>query len=265
MECQIVDEEGNAIYSANAGELVYFKSTYAYSKSKKMAWNLMVTLPSVDMKNYKTSMKHNGYFFHEASLVNKSRLIPIAIPNESFIEGNATFKYTLTSNGSCYAYLNLVPQDIQDIRGTYVLDSFIVKYSNGQVITDDDITANGSWIIGDGFMNQNMLVGNIQISMSGTYSLFYTNGTTEGYFRVTDTTGTHDIYFWISGNQITTYSGVISLGNGITYEEWDTWTKMNNYIQGVSSQDTEKQRLSGHSNFQWIGDILIKNNLIPIK
>jgi hypothetical protein len=107
MECQIVDEEGNAINSVNAGELVYFKSTYAYSKSKKMAWNLMVTLPSVDLKNYKTSMKHNGYFFHEGSLENKSRLIPIVIPNDTFIEGNATFKYTLTSNGNCYAYLNI--------------------------------------------------------------------------------------------------------------------------------------------------------------
>jgi len=107
MECQIVDEEGNAISSADAGELVYFKSTYAYSKSKKMAWNLMVTLPSVDLKNYKTSMKHNGYFFHEGSVENRSRLIPIVIPNESFIEGNATFKYTLTSNGNCYVYLTI--------------------------------------------------------------------------------------------------------------------------------------------------------------
>jgi hypothetical protein len=107
MECQIVDGEGNVIYSADAGELVYFKSTYAYSKPKKLAWNLMVTLPSVDLKNYKTSMKHNGYFFHEGSLENKSRLIPIVIPKDNFIEGTATFKYTLTGNGNCYVYLNI--------------------------------------------------------------------------------------------------------------------------------------------------------------
>ena len=105
MECRIVDEEGNPIYSANAGELVYFKSTYTYTKSKKMTWNLMVTLPTVDLKNYKTSMKHNGYFFHEASLENKSHLIPIAIPKDSFIEGKANFQYKLTSNGNCYVYL----------------------------------------------------------------------------------------------------------------------------------------------------------------
>lgn len=110
MECQIVDEEGNPVYSVNAGELVYFKSTYAFSKSKKLAWNLMVTLPSVDLKNYKTSMKHNGYFYHEGSLENKSRLIPIAIPNDSFIEGDTKFKYTLTGNGSCYAYLNILQE-----------------------------------------------------------------------------------------------------------------------------------------------------------
>lgn len=107
MECQIINEEGKAINSATGGELVYFKSIYAYSKSKKMAWNLMVTPPTVDSTNYKTSMKHNGYFFHEASLENKSHLIPIAIPKDSFIEGNATFKYTLTSNGNCYVYLNI--------------------------------------------------------------------------------------------------------------------------------------------------------------
>jgi len=105
MECRIVDEEGNPIYSANAGELVYFKSTYTYTKSKKMTWNLMVTLPTVDLKNYKTSMKHNGYFFHDASLENKSHLIPIAIPKDSFIEGKANFQYKLTSNGNCYVYL----------------------------------------------------------------------------------------------------------------------------------------------------------------
>ena len=107
MECRIVDEEGNPIYSANAGELVYFKSTYTYTKSKKMTWNLMVTLPTVDLKNYKTSMKHNGYFFHDASLENKSHLIPIAIPKDSFIEGKANFQYKLTSNGNCYVYLNI--------------------------------------------------------------------------------------------------------------------------------------------------------------
>jgi len=108
MECQIVDGEGNVIYSADAGEVVYFKSIYAYSKPKKLAWNLMVTLPSVDLKNYKTSMKHNGYFFHEGSLENKSRLIPIVIPKDNFIEGNATFKYTMTSNGNCYVYLTIL-------------------------------------------------------------------------------------------------------------------------------------------------------------
>lgn len=129
MECQIVDGEGNVIYSADAGELVYFKSTYAYSKPKKLAWNLMVTLPSVDLKNYKTSMKHNGYFFHEGSLENKSRVIPIVIPKDDFIEGNATFKYTMTSNGNCYVYLTILqdsePPSTSTLTATAVSSSRI--------------------------------------------------------------------------------------------------------------------------------------------
>jgi chitodextrinase len=34
-------------------------------------------------------------------------LIPIVIPKDNFIEGNATFKYTMTSNGNCYVYLTI--------------------------------------------------------------------------------------------------------------------------------------------------------------
>ena len=128
-ECEIVNEEGNAINSANAGEVVYFKSIYAYSKPKKLAWNLMVTLPSVDLKNYKTSMKHNGYFFHDGSLENKSHVVPIVVPKDNFIEGNATFKYTLTSNGNCIVYLNIsqdsVPPSESTLTVTAVSSSLI--------------------------------------------------------------------------------------------------------------------------------------------
>jgi len=132
MECQIVNEEGNAINSANGGELVYFKSIYAYSKPKKLAWNLMVTLPSGDLKNYKTSMKHNGYFFHEGSLENKSHIVPIVIPKDNFIEGNATFKYTLTSNGNCVVYLNISQDSVPPSESTLtatVVSSSLIKLS----------------------------------------------------------------------------------------------------------------------------------------
>jgi hypothetical protein len=67
----------------------------------------MVTLTTIDKKYFKTSMKHNGYFFQERSLENLSRVIPIVIPNDSFIEGTATFKYTLIGSGNCYVYLNM--------------------------------------------------------------------------------------------------------------------------------------------------------------
>lgn len=129
MECQIVNEEGNAINSANAGELVYFKSTYAYGRPKKLAWNLMVTMPSVDLKNYKTSMKHKGYFFHDGSLENETHVVPIVVPKDNFIEGNATFKYTLTSNGNCIVYLNisqdLVPPSESTLTATAVSSGLI--------------------------------------------------------------------------------------------------------------------------------------------
>jgi hypothetical protein len=127
MECKIVDADGRAIYSANAGELVYFQSTYTYNKSKKLTWNLMVSLPSIDMKKYKTSIKQNGYFYHERSLNNEVRLISIVIPKDYFVEGTTTFKYTLTGNGNCDVSLNILQDSEPDKPGAHRLKIFVTS------------------------------------------------------------------------------------------------------------------------------------------
>jgi hypothetical protein len=117
MECEIVDEGGYAITSAKAGEAVYFKSTYSYKKSKKLSWSLSVSLPSTNTKNNKTSVKYAGYFSHEGSLGDKSRLIPVLIPEDNFIQGTATFTYTLTGNGKCSVNLNITQVPGPDMSG----------------------------------------------------------------------------------------------------------------------------------------------------
>lgn len=110
MECQIVDEEGNAVHQANAGQLIYFKSTYYLDKSKKLAWNLTITLPTIDKKYFKTTIKYSGYYFEDRAFENLSRLIPFVIPNDRFLKGTATFKYALTGNRRCTVYLDILQE-----------------------------------------------------------------------------------------------------------------------------------------------------------
>lgn len=57
MECEIVGEAGNAVYQANAREVIYFKSIFLLNKSKKLAWTLSITLPTIDERNFKTNLK----------------------------------------------------------------------------------------------------------------------------------------------------------------------------------------------------------------
>jgi hypothetical protein len=153
MECQILNEEGYAFNSAKAGDTVYFKSTYAYKKSKKLSWSLAVSLPSIDMRNNKTSAKYNGYFSHEGSLANKSRLIPVLIPEDQFINGVATFKYSLTGNGKCSVNLNIVQDPAPDTTGR--LKIFVTSQAHiGDFANDPYLTGATGIARADDFCNK---------------------------------------------------------------------------------------------------------------
>ena len=114
--------------------------------------------------------------------------------------------------------------------------------------------------LGTETMGQSIVINNTTVKASGTYTITYTKETTEGIFHVTDATGNHDVSFTISGNKLTTYSGVVNLGGGITYEEWDTWEKESDSFESVASEKIEGnngEKLSG-----CIGRIIGKSNII---
>lgn len=99
--CSIVDEWGNTITEAKAGDLVYLKDSYVNLKSGKMKWKLQATLPTIDSKNYKMLIKNSGYYYHDGSDQEYNNFIPIAIPAFDYIIGTATITYSLSKAGNC--------------------------------------------------------------------------------------------------------------------------------------------------------------------
>jgi len=148
----------------------------------------------------------------------------------------------------------------QNIVGTYSLRSFIIKYSDGVTMTEKNFPSfSGTMKFGANTYSQSGALGEASWSNSGTYSITYTQGTSAGIFHITDSSGTHDTSFSISGNILTTYTGILPLENGLTYEEWDTWEKTSDVI-GIVTQIVGDQ--SAESKFRYIGDIIIEMNLI---
>jgi hypothetical protein len=117
----------------------------------------------------------------------------------------------------------------QDIRGTYFLDTITLVYSDGIVVTQDDMNISGTMQICAGTIIQSFFIDGIPYELIGTYTVKYTNRTSEGYLDITESIGTYYLYFLISGNNLITYSGILPFEDGITYEEWDTWYKVDNY------------------------------------
>jgi len=151
----------------------------------------------------------------------------------------------------------------QSITGTYSLKAFTVKYSNGVIMTEKDASASGTMKIGASTISQSMTLNGVSAGMSGSYSITYGNGTTAGALNVTNYSGTHShLSFSISGNDLTTYSGVVSLNSTITFEEWDIWEKNSDSVQSTSLHAMQAQ--STEPAFKSIGEIIFEKNLIDI-
>lgn len=114
----------------------------------------------------------------------------------------------------------------QDLKGTYFLSAVTLVYSDGIVITQDDINISAIMSICEGTITQSFFIDETPYELTGIYTVTYTNRTSEGYFNLTESTG--NLYFLISGNNLTTYSGIVPFEEGLTYEEWDTWNKVDN-------------------------------------
>jgi hypothetical protein len=149
----------------------------------------------------------------------------------------------------------------QNIVGTYSLRSFIIKYSDGGTVTEKNFPSfSGTMKFGANTYSQSGALGDVSSwSNTGTYSITYTQGTSAGIFHITDSSGTYDVSFSISGNILTTDTGILPSESGLTFEEWITWEKTSDVI-GIVTEPVEDQK--NESKSRYIADILKEMNLI---
>ena len=138
--CALVDESGNPITAAKAGDIVYLKDSYVNIKSGKMSWKLKANIPTINSKSYKTLINNSGYYFHEGSAETKNNLIPFAIPAFDYIKGTADVIYTLSKAGKCS--LSLYISEYTPPQKTYEITA--MAGSNGS------ITPSGMVIVNEG-------------------------------------------------------------------------------------------------------------------
>lgn len=154
----------------------------------------------------------------------------------------------------------------QNITGTYMFKSTIVKYSNGITFTEKDLAMSGTMKIGSTTISQSLILNNTPVAVSFPYTSSFNSTTSTGILHVTDASGKHDLTFSISGNDMTTYSGIVTVSNGntsLSFEEWDTWTKIDNNVatQAFLERPGEDTKASENDNpiqgqYIWIGNLI---------
>lgn len=153
----------------------------------------------------------------------------------------------------------------QRLQGTYSFVGFDLDYSNGTtVVTINEnspvITSwSGTMEFGTNTLYQSFVINNKPISLTGTVTITWTTVGVAAIAHVTDKLGTHDLPFTISGNTLTTYSGVIQYGTpGLTVQEYDYWTKVSDSISPVrESSVTEKSDEPTYTGKHWIAELLV--------
>ena len=136
--CTIVNEEGNPITTAQAGDVVYLKASYINLKSGKMAWKFTANLPTINSKTYKTLIKKSGYYYHVGSSEENNNFIPIAIPAFDYIKGTAYFSYSLSKAGKCS--LPLYISEYVPPPATYTITA--TAGANGSISPSGAVTVN---------------------------------------------------------------------------------------------------------------------------
>jgi hypothetical protein len=117
-----------------------------------------------------------------------------------------------------------------DRQGTYSLKGFYVNFSDGSTFTEKDVAISGTMRLGATSVSQVMVIEGNTFPMTGTYVPTFTKGSSTGIFTFRDASGTHDAYFWISGYELTTFSGIVRLNSTTAFREWDYWVKVNDSI-----------------------------------
>jgi hypothetical protein len=153
----------------------------------------------------------------------------------------------------------------QSLHGTYTFVGFDLNYSNGTTVvnineTSPTITScSGTMEFGANTLSQSFIINNEPISLSGTVAITWTTAGVSGIAHVTDMAGTHDLPFTISGDTLTTYSGVVQYGTpGITVEEYNYWKKVSDSISPAMEVGVAvKSEGSGHTGNHRIAELLV--------
>lgn len=145
-----------------------------------------------------------------------------------------------------------------NITGTYSLKAVTVGYSNGVIVTEKNVPISGTLKLGSQTFSVSITINNNTISTAGTCSVTYTQGRNAGIVHLTNSTGTANQQFSISGNQLTMYSTGES--NGLRYEEWDIWEKTSDSVESDSGESIGDQNVE--SLLGAIGKIIIDKKII---
>lgn len=142
------------------------------------------------------------------------------------------------------------------LYGTYALSGFDVKYSNGVFVdeTNPVVKSYGGTmrIRPDGYVYQSVTLNGSTEVVSGYVNIVWDTASSGRFL------GANNVLlatFTMSGNDLTTYSGVTPLsGTNLTYEEWDYWHKTSNsYAPEVESLTPEVEQ---HGGYKWLGELL---------
>jgi hypothetical protein len=154
----------------------------------------------------------------------------------------------------------------QSLQGRYAFVGFDLEYSNGttSVTINESSLLLSSWSgtmeFGANTLSQSFVIDNIATFLTGTVTITWTTAGVSGIAHVTDDFGTHDLPFSISGNTLTTYSGVIPYGSpGLTVEEYDYWMKISDSVSPATKGSvTERSAEPASAGKRWIAELQVR-------
>ena len=165
--------------------------------------------------------------------------------------------------GSAASESSVTPPS-QSLHGTYAFVGFDLEYSNGttSVTINESSPVLSSWSgtmeFGPNTLSQSFVIDNTATYLTGTVTITWKTAGVNGIAHVTDNSGTHDLPFTISGNTLTTYSGVVPYGSpGLTVQEFDYWVKISDSVSPVTKGSvTESSDLPAYAGKRWVAELL---------
>lgn len=252
-------------YPDNSFEMTNINGTWTHKKKK-----FKVFLNADNIKSYFEDYFWDYYDLDITCEITKAILQGTENAKKATIKGKMSLKmnvyfwdYDVEGKIKISANFTGGRSEISDLVGTYTLSGFTIRYSNGIVVTQNDVSYfSGTMSITNNTITQFIEIEEIDIYASGTYTTSFFNKN-EGILHINDVSGSHDVYFTISGNYLNTYSGIINLGNGLMAEEWDYWEKISNSptittsaLSVASKNIFEKQIDNNKGLFTAIGESL---------